>query len=172
MVKCILFRRDFFVNFFGIALRYACLRCHFFFWFILFLNSQNWYNKFGWVENAHWCLAANAYAIWNVNVNANAIVNVNVCLWFFVLYLACCGPTFPGSCALLAVIWKSSIAPDSMPSALLQLAVNKIGREKKENMILLIKCHWKSQQQMVITTATRFARIELHKYMKNLLTPK
>lgn len=38
-------------------------------------------------------------------------------------YLACCGPTFPGSCALLAVIWKSAIAPDSMPSAVLHVPV-------------------------------------------------
>lgn len=33
-----------------------------------------------------------------------------------ITYLACCGPTFPGSCALLAVIWKSLIAPDSIPN--------------------------------------------------------
>lgn len=40
-------------------------------------------------------------------------------------YLACCGPTFPISCAELAVIWKSAIAPDSIPNVLLHLAVNK-----------------------------------------------
>lgn len=42
-----------------------------------------------------------------------------------VIYLACCGPTFPGSCALLAVIWKSAIDPDSIPNALVQVAVTK-----------------------------------------------
>lgn len=47
-------------------------------------------------------------------------------------YLACCGPTFPGSCALLAVIWKSAIAPDSMPSALVQVAANN---EREKNNI-------------------------------------
>lgn len=31
-------------------------------------------------------------------------------------YLACCGPTFPTSWAELAVIWKSAIAPDSIPN--------------------------------------------------------
>lgn len=43
-------------------------------------------------------------------------------------YLACCGPTFPGSCALLAVIWKSAIAPDSMPSAVLHVPATEYKR--------------------------------------------
>lgn len=33
-----------------------------------------------------------------------------------IAYLACCGPTFPTSWAELAVIWKSAIAPDSIPN--------------------------------------------------------
>lgn len=38
-------------------------------------------------------------------------------------YLACCGPTFPGSCELLADNWDSFIAPDSIPSAFRQFSV-------------------------------------------------
>lgn len=34
----------------------------------------------------------------------------------YITYLACCGPTFPTSWAELAVIWKSAIAPDSIPN--------------------------------------------------------
>lgn len=49
----------------------------------------------------------------------------------YYIYLACCGPTFPGSCALLAVIWKSAIAPDSIPNASLQLPVNGEHMKKK-----------------------------------------
>lgn len=51
-------------------------------------------------------------------------------------YLACCGPTFPGSCALLAVIWKSAIAPDSIPNAALQVAVNEKRKKKIQIKIL------------------------------------
>lgn len=39
-------------------------------------------------------------------------------------YLACCGPVFPVSCAELAEICESAIAPDSIPKAFLHLSVN------------------------------------------------
>lgn len=45
------------------------------------------------------------------------------------MHLACCGPTFPISWALLAVIWKSAISPDSIPKGFLQLPEIQIIRE-------------------------------------------
>lgn len=53
-------------------------------------------------------------------------------------YLPCCGPTLPMSCALLAVIWKSAIAPDSIPNGLLQFPENsrKYGKFVKTEWIL------------------------------------
>lgn len=52
------------------------------------------------------------------------------------IYLACCGPTFPGSWALLAVIWKSFIVPVSIPSGALQWANQvKSKQQQQENCI-------------------------------------
>ena len=49
-------------------------------------------------------------------------------------YLACCGPTLPTSWAELAVIWKSAIAPDSIPKGDLHFTT-----KKRRNLLIFIK---------------------------------
>ena len=68
-----------------------------------------------------------------------------MCAYFIfttLTYLACCGPTLPISCAVLAVIWKSAMAPDSIPKGCLHCAEirwekkhNERGKERKRNKL-------------------------------------
>lgn len=53
-------------------------------------------------------------------------------------YLACCGPTLPMSCAELAVICESLIAPDSMPNGFLHFSVIREGEEKGGKNLLVL----------------------------------
>lgn len=119
-------------------------------------------------KKAHGCLAVNEYGIWIWNVNV-FVCGFLYCTWHAVVQ------HFRGH----VHYWRLSGNQVSLPIPCPAHYCSSlwIKWEKKEYDIIN-EMQWKRKNnnnhhhKNIVTTPTRFARIELHKYMKNLLTPE